>query len=251
MRLEIDMGNTRTKWRCGDRKGALPAPGLPEVDCVVERVCVSSVRGDVEALRGSVRERYGVEGEFARTSARVGEVTCGYDEPAKMGVDRWLAVIAAWHASRRPCIVVGAGTALTIDVVTSAGRHVGGYIVPGMTTMRRALSVQTAAVDVPFSDETDLSPATETIGAVNRGIVLMTRDFVRSSVARFMSECENTPVVFATGGDAEVALRDLFQNGPCSDRPSTDGFGQSPDPDSLTLRLEPELVLDGLRIAFP
>ncbi|HRN63017.1 MAG TPA: type III pantothenate kinase, partial [Luteimonas sp.] len=60
-----------------------------------------------------------------------------YAEPSRLGVDRFLAMLAA-HARGGACLVVGVGTALTIDFVDAQGRHHGGRIAPSPTPMREA-----------------------------------------------------------------------------------------------------------------
>ena len=115
--LDIDMGNTRTKWRCGDATGALPAPELPRPAAAPERVRVATVLGNRPAIAGAVKRRFGVEAEFAATSASLAGVRCGYDEPGQLGVDRWLAAVAAWQRVRDAVAVVSVGTAATVDAV--------------------------------------------------------------------------------------------------------------------------------------
>ena len=232
--LDVDIGNTRTKWRIGAQRGWEPSPELPDLSVAVERVRVSCVAGDPAALGAAISNRYGVIAEFARTTAELAGVKCAYSDPLRLGVDRWLGVVAAWSLVHGPCVVIGAGTALTLDFVDDAGGHLGGYIVPGLDTMRRALRAGTAHVDVPAVDvdacgPESLQPATDTVGAVNRGIHVMTRDFIERSVARHGQRCENTPTAFATGGDAEQAVGGL----------------------NFPVRIEPDLVLDGLCISLP
>ena len=113
--LDIDMGNTRTKWRCGDETGALPAPQLPRPVAVPERVRIATVLGNRGVLARAVKARFGVDAEFASPSARLAGVRCGYDEPGQLGVDRWLAAVAAWQRVRDAVAVVSVGTAATVD----------------------------------------------------------------------------------------------------------------------------------------
>ena len=65
-----------------------------------------------------------------------------------LGVDRWLALVAAWNMVRQPAVVADLGTAATLDFVAGDGRHVGGYIVPGPGLMAKALARDTARVRV-------------------------------------------------------------------------------------------------------
>ena len=150
--LDIDMGNTRTKWRCADEAGALPAPELPRPVAVPERVRVASVLGNRAGIAVEIRKRFGVEPEFAATSASLAGVRCGYREPDRLGVDRWLGVVAAWQRAHHALAVIGLGTAACVDFVDADGRHAGGYIAPGLRLLADALDRRTAEVR-PYPSE--------------------------------------------------------------------------------------------------
>jgi len=62
-----------------------------------------------------------------------------YEHPETLGVDRWLAMLAATEQSQQALCVVDCGTAMTVDVVTPERRHLGGQIVPGLELMRNSL----------------------------------------------------------------------------------------------------------------
>jgi len=70
-------------------------------------------------------------------------VSNGYDDPSQLGCDRWAALIGAWRLHGGPAVVVNAGTALTVDALSSDGVFTGGLIVPGAELMRRALAANT------------------------------------------------------------------------------------------------------------
>ncbi len=75
------------------------------------------------------------------TSRRHGAgVTVGYVEPWRLGVDRFVAAVGAHHLAKgRAVIVVGVGTAMTIDLIDGEGQHLGGAIVPAPTLMVETL----------------------------------------------------------------------------------------------------------------
>jgi len=78
----------------------------------------------------------------------------GYDHPARLGSDRWVAMIGALQhllASNRqqPCVVVMVGTAVTVEAIDASGRFLGGIILPGHDIMMRALESGTAGLHVP------------------------------------------------------------------------------------------------------
>jgi pantothenate kinase type III len=67
-----------------------------------------------------------------------------YPKHNKLGVDRWLAMLAAYHYYNAPVCIVSCGSALTLDIVDSQGQHLGGMIMPGLNLMQQALSRGTA-----------------------------------------------------------------------------------------------------------
>lgn len=232
--LDIDMGNSRTKWRWRGETGALPSPQLPWLNGLPARVRVATVLRNREQLAEAIRGRFGVEAEFATVAARLGGVVCGYRDPATLGVDRWLALLAAWQRTHAALVVIGVGTAATVDFLGEDGVHEGGYIAPGLVTMRRALNLHTADVR-PASQPADATangavrPGTDTESAVSAGTVAMLSSFAQAAVAEFAQRCPSPPAVFVTGGDAPLLL---------------DALG-------CDCRHEPHLVLDGLPVALP
>ena len=227
--LDIDMGNTRTKWRFGGSVGALPSPGVPALNFEPSRVRVATVLRNRDALGRMIADRYGVVAEFAATAAELGGVRCGYPNPARLGVDRWLGVVAAWHRSRGPVVVIGAGTAATVDFVDANGRHEGGHIAPGLRLLRDVLDRKTADVRPKGSVESCTAPGTDTETAVSSGTFMMLLAFAETAVKGFAARHGYDAEVFVTGGDADLLA---------------DGL-------SMPVRCEPHLVLDGLELALP
>ena len=227
--LDVDIGNTRTKWRFGAMAGASGGVDAPALPVRPGRVRMACVAGDRRGIAERFEDAYAVRPEFAEPAPELAGVTCGYDEPTRLGVDRWLALVAAWNAVRRAVAVVDLGTAATLDFVTADGRHQGGYIVPGLGLMAAALARETAGVRVAGDLAPDLGPGRSTAQAVRRGSTAMLLDFIAASVARFAEVGSDSPEVFLTGGDAELLA------------------GRLP----FRVRVEPDLVLDGLALALP
>ena len=234
--LDIDMGNTRTKWRCGGAAGALPGPELPMLSTRPSRVRVATVLRNADELAAAVRDRFGLDAEFATVSPCLAGVRCGYRDPARLGVDRWLAAVAAWRRTRTATVVVSAGTAATVDFVHADGRHETGLIAPGLRLMRTALARRTADVRVSAGNPVGAGgevPAVDTERAVDAGTLTMLLGFAEAAVTGFAARCTGAPTVFATGGDAPLLVGGLSERlfSPC--------------------RHAPQLVLDGLAIALP
>lgn len=219
--LQLDLGNSRLKWRLiaggGDAtdSGAVLGRGAcaPDDDAwltqpgTVAAVQVASVAGDAtEALLACrVRDHFGVEPWFARTAAQSGDLVNSYAEPERMGVDRWLAMVAARARCRERFCVVDAGSALTIDLVAADGRHEGGYIIPGTALMARSLLADTGRVRFEEGATDSVAPGRSTTDCVHRGIALAQAGALRLA----LEEAAGTgpaPRVTVSGGGGRVLL---------------------------------------------
>lgn len=107
---------------------------------------------------------------LASTQRRWNGLEIAYAEPSRLGVDRFLALLAA-RARGGAWLVVGVGTALTIDLVDAAGRHHGGRIAPSPTLMRESLHARARQLPAQggayreFADDTDGALASGCLGA--------------------------------------------------------------------------------------
>jgi type III pantothenate kinase len=125
-----------------------------------------------------------------------------------VGEDRLLNAAAAYGELKQACIVVDAGTALTVDFIDGAGTFHGGAIAPGARLMLDALHGQTAQLP-----EVELKPPAEPIGhstveAMRTAAFHGLRGMVRELVEKFAETVGQYPLVIATGGDAELLFKD-------------------------------------------
>jgi len=161
--LLVDIGNTRVKWaRFDGRKlGPLRAASHSEwggedyarriLDSArgLDRIVVVSVAGDGvnRSVSLAARRARAPKPEFVTSRRQGGGVTVGYLEPWRLGVDRFVASIGAYHLAKgKPVVVVGVGTAMTIDLVDGKGRHRGGAIIPAPTLMIDTLLTNTHGI---------------------------------------------------------------------------------------------------------
>lgn len=153
-RLLIDAGNTNIKLARVDGEDWLPVASLPSGQARdlsfadypdVDQVYVSNVAGAEVArqISAACAVRHWQPHFIASQVAQCG-VRNGYAQPAQLGSDRWAALIAAWHRVGRACLVVGSGTATTIDALSCEGEFMGGLILPGIALMQRSLTDATA-----------------------------------------------------------------------------------------------------------
>lgn len=124
------------------------------------------------------------------------------DQPELTGVDRVLNVAAAYEQMQKACVVVDAGTAITVDVCNDAGDFLGGAIAPGVRLMLDALHEKTAQLpQVEF--EAPATPfAKNTRDAILHGVYYGIRGMVKELVENYATELGNWPEIIATGGDA-------------------------------------------------
>lgn len=124
------------------------------------------------------------------------------DVPEQTGVDRVLNVAAAYEQMGKACVVVDAGTAITIDCCDDQGRFIGGAIAPGVRMQLDALHERTAQLPrVPFAAPSDpLGRSTEQ--AMLHGVYHGVRGMVKELVENYATELGHWPDLIATGGDA-------------------------------------------------
>ena len=85
---------------------------------------------------------------WLRAQAEAAACINRYERPEQLGPDRWAALIAARTLHAGPCLVVNAGTATTVDMLTGDGTFLGGSILPGVELMRFVLHEHTGKLPI-------------------------------------------------------------------------------------------------------
>lgn len=160
---------------------------------------------------------------FAQVQVQHQGLITGYDNPAQLGIDRWLQVLALAGNDHQYCIV-GCGTALTIDLLDD-NQHLGGYILPSLYLQRDSLTQGTKGIKIPDQAFSDLYPGRNTSDAVHHGILLG----LLGAIEKIIAHNPDRKIVL-TGGDAPVFA--------CFLQHKTE------------LTLEPDLLLKGLMRYF-
>lgn len=209
--LAIDAGNSRIKWGIHDRGAwqqrghtatadaaglhqsfkALPRPG---------RIVIAQVAG--EAVRRTLAAALpaGVEPHWVVSRKEQCGVRSSYAEPAQLGPDRWAALIGAGHLYAGPCVVVNAGTTMTVDALSAESIFLGGFIVAGFELMRAALAANTAQLELHeggfsfFPDNTGDAIASGALNALAGAVDRMCRYVVET--------LEDDPLIVLSGGNA-------------------------------------------------
>jgi len=235
----IDLGNTNLKWALYHAPDLSPAVRVQygELDLpsaldalwgsqpAPARAYVASV-GNAAArdqMGEWVRERWGQELVEVRSSKQACGVVNAYADPERLGVDRWLCLIAVHRQTRAPACIVDCGSAVTIDGLDAHGQHLGGLILPGLEMMREALLRNTRIRAGSPGGRLELL-ARDTESAVASGGVFACAALVEVVVRRIAGQCGRVPEIVLTGGDG-AKLQSVLEMG---------------------ARYEPDLVLQGL-----
>jgi type III pantothenate kinase len=232
--LALDVGNTRLKWALYEhaRPGApvltQGAEFLENIDKLADGAwsdiaqpaamlgCI--VAGDAikRRVESQLEERWDIGGSYSDSnlaphwvvaSAAEAGLTNGYDHPARLGADRWVVMVGAWHwmlsrlamgEGSQPLVVVMVGTAVTVEAIDATGRFLGGFILPGHGIMLRALESGTAGLHVPTGEVTEFP--TNTSDALTSGGTYAIAGAVRRMHHHLHQRTGQVPLVVMTGG---------------------------------------------------
>ncbi len=142
--LLVDAGNTRIKWGLSRDGGWIATGSVDTADGAAFADAMSRL-----TAAAHVESALSARGLLIRWNAsceRQAGVSSGYDRPGQLGADRWAALIGAHSHVGGACLVVNAGTAITLDALDRGGRFLGGRIMPGIDTMLDALEQRTAGL---------------------------------------------------------------------------------------------------------
>lgn len=130
------------------------------------------------------------------------------DNPREVGADRIVNAAAAHHLYGGPVIIADLGTATTFDTVSREGDYIGGVIAPGMGTAAEAMVMRTAMLPRVELARPKKVIGTNTISAMQSGIIFGYVGLVEGIVARIQQELGEKALVVATGGYAEIIARE-------------------------------------------
>ena len=218
--LALDVGNTRLKWSqydapaVGAKLLAHGAVFLENIDRLAEEdwrglaepaaILGCVVAGDAVKRRLTEQmEIWDVLPRWVVSGPQEAGLSNGYDHPARLGSDRWVAMIGAHHrllarGIRKPCLVVMVGTAVTVEAIDASGRFLGGIILPGHGIMLRALESGTAGLHVPTGEVRDFP--TNTSDALTSGGTFAIAGAVQRMVDNVTRHCGEAPECIMTGG---------------------------------------------------
>jgi type III pantothenate kinase len=216
--LLIDSGNSAIKTRhihagqTQDRVFSLldgvQCSGLSDYlgSLQVEQVCLASVvRGAahehlVELLRRELPQARLVE---LRTLPTLGTLKNAYPDHRQLGIDRWLAVVAAREITQGNAIVIDAGTALKIELLATGQGYLGGLILPGFNTTPQRFRQLFPSID--FDDavvKQEYLPGISTAQCLRPLEEPLTCELLRRLVEQAVEVLGDSPQILLAGQDA-------------------------------------------------
>jgi len=218
--LAIDVGNTRLKWalyevpRPSARLLAQGAEFLDNIDKLAEGAwaslpapsCMLGCVVASDAVKHRVEDQmelWDVTPQWVVSSNEEAGLINGYDHPARLGPDRWVAMIGARHrmlamGPARPIVVAMVGTAVTVEAIDANGKFLGGYILPGHGIMLRALESGTAGLHVPTGEVRPFP--TNTSDALTSGGTFAIAGAMERMVQHLRQHCGADPWCVMAGG---------------------------------------------------
>ncbi|MAW32897.1 MAG: hypothetical protein CMK56_00645 [Proteobacteria bacterium] len=211
--MVVDSGNSRLKWQGQFKSGRVSSGDVAVSDInnlsfrwkmldKPDRLLIANVAGSaVEAqLIEICHELWGLTPFFIKaTSVSCGVTNC-YDEPDKLGADRWASLIGAHNIYRKDCLIASLGTATTIDTLYSDGRFLGGIILPGFDLMKSSLSKTVPSLSVP--DGRIVQLPRNTPDAISTGILIAVLGAVKELRSQITCQRGVEPKVIFCGGHA-------------------------------------------------
>jgi type III pantothenate kinase len=220
----VDVGNTRIKWgRCGDA-GVIDSVSLSHEDSRAWQEQIEKwhfalpIHWAISGVHPSRRDQLA---DWLKQRGDVVHVFDSYEQlpiqvrvpiPNAVGIDRLLNAVAAkiGRATRCDlCIIIDAGSAVTVDVLDEAGAFIGGAIFPGLHLMAQALRDHTALLPLTdIREPTPTLPGDDTRSAIRAGVYWAVAGGIKALIQQLgvFRKNHRHAEVLITGGDAELLL---------------------------------------------
>jgi len=237
MLLLIDAGNSYLKWNiasethkqlvatttCVDWKNndllSQTVSAWKEHDDIAQ-VIMSSVVDDGRNrfIYQWINDVSGIELVLVRSQRSALGVTNAYLDPAHLGVDRWVALIACADLfPKENCIVVDCGTAITVDTLYANGKHKGGMIFPGIQLMKNSLLRNTDIKSTGIKGSREINKEIKifnqtTDTAIENGVLNSVIAGIAWSVSKIAKTCNENVRIIVTGGGAPYVLPHLSKH---------------------------------------
>ena len=219
MTVLIDIGNSRTKYCYVNKTSSVLFTQVTVVNNELfnealfvkrfineDNVIVANVAQDLLTTKlAQWCHRQKLEYTEVKSEQRRGGVTSAYEQPQQLGVDRWLTLLAAAQLyPNKSVLIIDAGTATTIDLLTASGQHLGGWILAGISTLFTSVLNGTAKVQAKPDDETSIAFGTNTTSNVSNACWAATVGLINQAISQAELEVDQLDEIIITGGNAKA-----------------------------------------------
>ena len=207
-KFALDVGGALSEWRAVIPTSDLSKTSIQDTlrNQNFERVTLCSVVPDASAL---MKVTFDQPIHHISHQSKM-PITIEYPNPSKIGADRLANASAAILGRQGPAIVIDFGTAVTFDVISKAGSYLGGVIAPGTASLRDYLHQKTALLPAIQLEEPNSAIGRSTEEAMQVGAVIGYRGLIREILNEVRRELGGEPKIFATGGDAELIGKGIY-----------------------------------------
>lgn len=218
--LLVDIGNSAIKWTLSSSSGLLAMSRAQYPENISDEffsTCFQGLEPPNEIIASCVAHEdvwqafvKACDKSWAKEAHKIESLKEGfgvinaYKDASSLGADRWCALLGGKANTDYAFMVIDAGSALTIDVVNESGKHLGGYIVPGLNMIKQSLGIQTAQVQVEsgVSEPRSLSLGKSTTDCVEAGSYMSVISMLEAVFEKESKRFKKFQV-YITGGNAE------------------------------------------------
>lgn len=129
------------------------------------------------------------------------------DNPAQLGADLVAGAVGAMDKYPMPCIIIDMGTATTVSIMDKDGAFLGGVIAAGIRSTLDALTSKTAQLPSISIEAPSSVIGKNTVDSMKSGLVFGAAAMLDGIVDRVFDEIAGNPTVVATGGLAEMVVK--------------------------------------------
>jgi len=210
---KVDWSDRLTRW-------------MEPLECTQAYLCSVLDSARQARLDACLEPRFAANMSRFRSEPQALGITNGYVEPGRLGSDRWMALLGAAAMTDTDCIVIDAGSAITVDLLSADGRHLGGAIMPGLNTSIEAFKRIFSYIDFNHAAIVEeASPGGSTEAAIQIDYQHHSIESLPTLVNRWIPLLQDDLTLLLAGGDA-VRVRGLLAH---------------------SARIVPDLVFRGMR----
>ena len=224
MKLLIDIGNTTSSFglwgssklsmttNIENKKLLFNAKKYIKND--INEILFTSVISKLEneKIRDQLKKLFKCKIKQIKSTPNLLKIKNGYNQPAKLGDDRWATIVASFIFYKKPLIIIDCGTAVSIDIVNKKGRHMGGYILAGFDGYKKSFKSAYHLKDTKINQSISLQKKTfpkQTSEGITKGYLIMIISAIESLYNQIIKNEKVFPKILISGGYGKIISKNL------------------------------------------